>query len=41
MAWTSRWGRLFLGTVVMLAFGHAGETGALEAWIGFFLGMCG
>merc|ERR1712204_3049 len=26
--------RLFLGTVVMLAFGYAGETGVLEAWIG-------
>jgi len=33
--------RLFLGTVVMLAFGYAGETGLLEAWIGFFFGMCG
>merc|ERR1712045_692899 len=32
--------RLFLGTVVMLAFGYAGETGVLEAWIGFFFGMC-
>ena len=25
----------------MLAFGYAGETGLLEAWIGFFFGMCG
>jgi len=33
--------RLFLGTVVMLAFGYAGETGLLEAWIGFFFGMAG
>jgi len=33
--------RLLLGTCAMLAFGYAGETGALEAWIGFILGMCG
>ena len=33
--------RLFLSTVVMLAFGYAGETGLLEAWIGFFFGMAG
>ena len=33
--------RLFLGTVVMLAFGYAGETGLLEAWVGFFFGMAG
>merc|ERR1712244_201750 len=33
--------RLFLGTVVMLAFGYAGETGVLEAWIGFFFGLSG
>ena len=33
--------KLLLGTVVMLAFGYAGETNLLEAWIGFFFGMCG
>ena len=33
--------KLFLGTVVMLAFGYAGETGLLEAWVGFFFGMVG
>ena len=35
--------RLFLGTVVKLAFCYAGETGVLEAMIGFFFffGMCG
>ena len=25
----------------MLAFGYAGETGLLEAWVGFFFGMAG
>ena len=34
-------GKLFLGTEVMLAFGYEGEAGVLEAWIGFVLGMCG
>jgi len=33
--------RLLLGTVAMLAFGYMGETGALEAWIGFIFGMFG
>jgi len=33
--------RLLLGTVAMLAFGYMGETGALEAWIGFIFGMLG
>ena len=28
--------RLFLSTVMMLAFGYAGEPDPLEAWIGFF-----
>merc|ERR1712176_277724 len=30
-----------VGTVLMLAFGYAGETGAINAWIGFGLGICG
>ena len=30
-----------VGTVCMLAFGYAGETKAINPWIGFFLGMCG
>ena len=33
--------KLVLGTVVMLAFGYAGETGLLEAWVDFFFGMAG
>merc|ERR1712238_400367 len=33
--------RLLIGTVTMLAFGYAGESGAMNAWIGFFFGMCG
>merc|ERR1712214_215888 len=33
--------RLSVGTVAMLAFGYMGETGALEAWIGFIFGMLG
>merc|ERR1719160_172004 len=33
--------KLLIGTVMMLAFGYAGETGAVNAWIGFFLGLCG
>merc|ERR1739838_885945 len=28
--------KLLLGTIVMLAFGYAGETGLLNAWVGFF-----
>merc|ERR1712107_873021 len=31
--------RLLVGTVVMLAFGYAGETGVLPALIGFVIGM--
>jgi len=33
--------KLLVGTVAMLAFGYAGESGAINAWIGFLLGMCG
>merc|ERR1712187_1092172 len=33
--------RLLVGTVAMLAFGYAGESGAINAWIGFILGLCG
>merc|ERR1712005_32776 len=33
--------KLLVGTVAMLAFGYAGETKALNPWIGFALGMCG
>merc|ERR1712222_271221 len=33
--------RLFLGTVVMLAFGYAGETGLMNPWAGFAVGMAG
>merc|ERR1711913_268321 len=33
--------KLLIGTVLMLAFGYAGESGAINAWIGFGLGMCG
>merc|ERR1711904_261849 len=33
--------KLLGGTVAMLAFGYAGETGSINAWIGFALGMCG
>merc|ERR1711879_593596 len=33
--------RLFIGTVVMLAFGYAGESGAMDAHIGFYLGLAG
>merc|ERR1711862_648580 len=33
--------KLLVGTVCMLAFGYAGETKAMNPWIGFFLGMCG
>merc|ERR1711904_758987 len=31
--------KLLIGTVLMLAFGYAGESGAINAWIGFGLGM--
>jgi sensory rhodopsin len=33
--------KLLIGTVLMLAFGYAGESGAINAWIGFGLGLCG
>jgi len=33
--------RLLVGTVCMLAFGYAGETGNIEAIAGFVLGICG
>jgi len=33
--------KLFIGTVVMLAFGYAGETGLMNAWAGFAVGMAG
>merc|ERR1711957_18949 len=33
--------RLLVGTVIMLAFGYAGETGVMPAIVGFVIGMCG
>jgi len=33
--------RLLIGTVAMLVFGYAGESGILGAWLGFILGMAG
>merc|ERR1712187_14701 len=33
--------RLLIGTVLMLAFGYAGEAGFLPAIVGFMAGMCG
>merc|ERR1712078_480888 len=33
--------KLLIGTVCMLAFGYAGETEAINPWIGFAFGMCG
>merc|ERR1711957_1029829 len=33
--------RLLVGTVIMLAFGYAGETKAMNAWMGFAIGMAG
>merc|ERR1712054_377968 len=33
--------KLLIGTVAMLAFGYAGESGAINAWAGFALGLCG
>merc|ERR1719171_2012521 len=33
--------RLLLGTVVMLAFGYAGEAKFVNAWLGFAIGMAG
>jgi len=33
--------RLLIGTVIMLAFGYAGEAGIINAWAGFAVGMAG
>merc|ERR1712046_479006 len=33
--------RLLLGTVVMLAFGYAGETRFVDPWLGFVVGLAG
>merc|ERR1712217_1007873 len=33
--------RLLVGTVAMLSFGYAGETKAVNPWMGFAFGMCG
>jgi bacteriorhodopsin len=33
--------KLLIGTVLMLAFGYAGESGAINAWAGFALGLAG
>merc|ERR1712107_408232 len=33
--------KLLIGTVLMLAFGYAGETKTITPWVGFALGMCG
>jgi len=33
--------RLLIGTVCMLAFGYAGESEAINGWLGFVLGMAG
>merc|ERR1712227_586150 len=33
--------RLMLGTVAMLAFGYLGESGNMNSWLGFWLGMAG
>merc|ERR1711994_318837 len=33
--------KLLVGTVCMLAFGYAGETNAMNPWMGFALGLCG
>merc|ERR1712203_143966 len=33
--------KLLIGTVLMLAFGYAGETGLLNAWVGFICGLAG
>merc|ERR1712244_136222 len=33
--------RLLGGTVAMLAFGYAGESGQMNPWVGFALGMAG
>ena len=33
--------RLLVGTAAMLAIGYTGGSDALNAWIGFFFGVCG
>jgi len=33
--------KLLIGTVMMLAFGYAGEEAILNKWVGFIGGMCG
>merc|ERR1711870_153466 len=33
--------KLLIGTVLMLSFGYAGETGAVNPWLGFACGLCG
>merc|ERR1719313_701933 len=33
--------RLLIGTVLMLAFGYAGESQSMNPWAGFFLGLAG
>merc|ERR1712019_263575 len=33
--------KLLVGTVAMLAFGYAGESKAINPWIGFILGLAG
>merc|ERR1712217_1002193 len=33
--------RLLVGTIIMLAFGYAGEAHMVNAAFGFFVGMCG
>jgi len=33
--------KLLVGTVLMLAFGYAGESGTINPWLGFALGLCG
>merc|ERR1711874_272483 len=33
--------KLLIGTVLMLAFGYAGETKTINPWVGFALGLCG
>merc|ERR1712149_11288 len=33
--------KLLIGTVLMLAFGYAGESGVVTGWMGFILGLAG
>jgi len=33
--------RLLIGTVTMILFGYLGESGAINAWLGFAIGMAG